>query len=571
MRGTVKGKTYDEYVDRLLEIDTFLDKIRLAKANGKDIPYQVLERAVELKKEREDVEIIVRCWDRSLEFMYEFFSEDRNPGNSGNIVPAGLLVENAPDFHQELSAYLDTFMGKPTQRFAWSVSRGHAKSSYLSNMYPVYNIVHSLRHYIIVVSETNSGAIMFTEWINNQLKFNEKLRRVYGVMLSTNVKENAKDNSEIFVTHNNIKVQAASIGKQLRGSRHLNYRPDLIIADDLESARNTATPELREKNLHWWNSVVMPMGDPTATGIIYMGTLVHPSGLLPAVMERADFKSRRYSAIISPPTHQELWERYEEIYRDQENPDRLTDAENFYTMNREKMDEGVETLWADRFPFYKLMQEKVNIGTRAFNSEFLNIGHSDEDAIFKSDMFVFFDDKDLYDSFGRKIPLDLYGFWDIAITGKGDYNVIATLGRDHRTGIFYVLDIWAKKCNMHEALDMAAKKIIEHRHHTFGVETIQAQWSMYKQLQERLAAQGYYSTRLKSVKPTTKKELRIEQLEPIMEQGALRFKRHQRLAIEMFQLFPNHDHDDIPDAIAGAVELAGNRRRRVYREKPAGW
>lgn len=571
MRGYVKGRTYEEWVDRLTEINTFLDKVREAKRQGKDINYGVLERAVELKKEQEDVEIIVRCWGNTLEFMYEFFSEDRNPGNAGNIVPEGILVAEAPDFHKELTSFLDSFMENPTQRLAWSVPRGHSKSSYLSNMYPVYNIVHNLRNYIVIISETGNGAIMFTEWVNNQLKFNEKLRRVYGELLSNNAKQNIKDNSEIFVTHNNIKVQAASIGKQLRGSRHLNFRPDLIIADDLESAKNTATPELRAKNLHWWSSVVMPMGDPTRTGVIYMGTLVHPSGLLPAVMDRADFKSKRYSAITSPPDNEKLWEQYEEIYRDQDNPNRLEDAEHFYLMNEEEMNRGIATLWADRFPYYKLIQEKVNIGTRAFNSEFLNIGHSDEDAIFKSDMFVFFDDHDLYDQFGRKIPLDLYGFWDIAITGKGDYNVIATLGRDRRSGIFYVLDVWAKKCNMHEALDMAVKKILEHRHHTFGVETIQAQWSMYKQLQERLGAQGYYSTRLKSVKPTTNKEMRIEQLEPIMEQGALRLKRHQRLAIEMFELFPNHDHDDIPDAIAGAVELAGNRRKRAYYTKPEGW
>ena len=571
MRGKVKGKSYDEWKQRLEEIDQFLEKVKQARKKGKAIPREVLEKAIDLQEERKQCERITRCWTSSIEFMYEYFSEDMNPDNTGNIVPAGINVLNAPDFHKELAGYLDSFLENPTQNLAWSVPRGHSKSSYLSNMYPVYNIVYSLKNYIVILSETEAGARMFTEWVNNQLKFNEKLRNDFGEMLSTNAKMNVTDNSEIFVTHNNIKVQGASMGKQLRGSRHLNYRPDLIIADDLESSKNTNTPELREKNLHWWNSVVMPMGDPTRTGIIYMGTLVHPSGLLPAVMERADFKSKRYSAIISPPLNQDLWEKYEEIYRNQENPSRKEDAEDYYLANKEEMDKGIQTLWADRFPYYKLMQQKVNIGTKAFNSEMLNLPYSDEDAIFKPDMFVFFDDKDLYDSFGRPLPLDLYGFWDIAITGKGDYNVIVTVGRDRRTGIFYLIDVWAKKCNIHEALDMCVKKIIEHKHHTFGVETIQAQWSMFKQLQERLASQGYYSTRLKSVKPQTKKEMRIEQLEPLVEQGALRFKRHQRLALEMFQLFPSHDHDDIPDAVAGAVELAGNRRKRMFHNKPKGW
>lgn len=571
VRGKVKGKTYEQWKQRFEEVSNFLNKVKEAHKKGKAIPREVLEKAVELKKEYEQIERILRCWTSTIEFMYEYFSEDKNPNNTGNIVPAGISVEEAPEFHKELASYLDSFLEEPTQRLAWSVPRGHSKSSYLTNMYPVYNVVYGLRNYIIILSETEAGARMFTEWINNQLKFNEKLRNDFGELLSPNSKQNITDNSEIFVTHNNIKVQGASMGKQLRGSRHLNYRPDLIIADDLESAKNTNTLELREKNLHWWNSVVMPMGDPTRTAFIYMGTLVHPQGLLPAVMERADFKSKRYSAIISPPENQELWDEYERIYRDQENPNRKEDAEAFYFKHKEEMDKGVKTLWAERFPYYKLIQEKVNIGTKSFNSEFLNIPYSDEDAIFKPDMFVFFDDKDLYDSFGRPLPLEKYGFWDIAITGKGDYNCIVTLGRDRRTGIFYVLDVWLKKCNMHEALDMAVKKIIEHEHHTFGVETIQAQWSAFQQLRQRLTAMGYYKTRLKSVKPTTNKLVRIEQLEPLVEQGALRFKRHQRLVLEMFQLFPNHDHDDAPDAIASAVELAGNRQKRMYYNKPQGW
>jgi hypothetical protein len=445
VRGTVDGKNYEQWLERKVEILNFLEKVNQNRQAGKSLSRDVIEKAVELKKEYKKVERITRCWTDTLEFMYEYFSEDSNEGNGANIVPPNMSVDEAPDFHRELCGILDSLLTDPTQRIAWSVSRGHAKSTILSNVTPVKNIVYNLRHYIIVLSETDQGSRMFTEWINNQLKYNIKLRADYGELLDPNSKANAKDNSEVFVTKNNIKVQGASLQKQLRGSKHLNYRPDLIIADDLESAKNTNTPELRAKNLHQFNSVVMPMGDPTSTAFIYMGTLVHPQGLLPAVMERADFKSKRYSAIVNPPERIDLWERYEEIYREQENGNRKEDAENFYFLNKEEMDKGVQTLWPDRFPYYKLMQEKVNIGSRSFNSEFLNIPYSDEDAIFKESMFLFYDDKDLFDQFNRPLPLEKYGFWDIAITGKGDYQCIITLGRDRRTGVFYVLDCWAEK------------------------------------------------------------------------------------------------------------------------------
>ncbi|MCY8256461.1 phage terminase large subunit [Bacillus spizizenii] len=571
IRGRVKGKSYDEWKNRLDEIDTFLGTVKEKAKEGKEVSREVLERAIELKEERKQCERILRCWTSTLEFMYEYFSDDKNPENENNLIPEGITIFDAPEFHGELTRYLDSFMVDVTQRLAWSVPRSHAKSTYLSNMYPLYNIVYNLRQFIVIISETQDGAKLFADYVNNQLKHNEKLRADFGELMDKDGRGNVKDNAEKFVTKNNVMVAIGSIQKQLRGMKFLNARPDLIIMDDLESEKSTNTPELRQKNLTWYTKVVNPLGDPQRTAFIYMGTLVHPNGLLPYVMNRADFKSKRYSAIVSPPDRQDLWEEYERIYRDLENPDRKDEAEAFYFSNKEEMDKGAKVLWEDRMPYYKLIQEKCNVGTRAFNSEYLNLPYSDEDAIFRPENFTWYDEKDLYDDHGRLIPMDLYGFWDIAITGKGDYNAIITMGRDRRTGIFYVLDAWAGKVNMHEALKIAENKILEYEHHTFGVETIQAQWSMFQQLRVNLSKRSYFKTRLKQYNPRTKKEIRIEALEPMVEAGQIRFKKQHRLLIEMLELFPQHEHDDLPDALASCVELAGNHRKRMFRSKPQGW
>ncbi|MHC5291065.1 phage terminase large subunit [Bacillus licheniformis] len=568
--GKVKGKTYEEWSERLREIDIFLNIVKKKVSEGSDLSREVLEKAVELKKERQQCERILRCWTSTLEFMYEYFSFEKNPDNENNLIPEGITIFDAPKFHQELTDYLDDFKVNPTDRIAWSVPRGHAKSTYLSNMYPIYNIVYNLRKFIVVLSETHDGAKQFTDFVNDQLKNNEKLRQDFGELMSEG-RDNKKDNAEKFITKNNIMVASGSTQKQLRGMRFMNARPDLIILDDLESEKNTNTPELRQKNLTWYTKTVNPLGDPKRTAFIYMGTLVHPNGLLPYVMNRADFKAKRYSAIVSPPDREELWEEFERIYRDLDNPNRKADAEAFYFENKEEMDKGVQVLWEDRMPYYKLIQEKCHVGTRAFNSEYLNLPYSDEDAIFRQENFTFYDDKDLYDDFGRLIPMDVYGFWDIAITGKGDYNAIVTLGRDRRTGVFYVLDAWAGKVNMHEALKIAEQKILEYEHHTFGVETIQAQWSMYQQLRVNLSKRSYFKTRLKQFNPRTKKEIRIEAIEPMVEAGQIRFKKQHRLLLEMLELFPQHEHDDLPDALASCVDMAGNHRKRMFQNKPKGW
>ena len=59
-------------------------------------------------------------------------------------------------------------------------------------------------------------------------------------------------------------------------------------------------------------------------------------------------------------------------------------------------------------------------------------------------------------------------------------------------------------------------------------------------------------------------------LEPLVENGALRFMRHQRLLIEQLEQFPNGANDDLPDALQMAVEIGTKMKRRTYHKKPKG-
>lgn len=515
---------------------------------------------------------ILRSEHDVLYFAYEYFSDTKNLENENNLIPLGVTYDTAPDFHIELCNKLDELGETPTKKIAWSCPRGHGKSAYLSNVFPVHQVIFKKRHYILIVSETERMSQRFVEWVGDQLKFNEKLRSDYGEVLSPNKMSNESDNIEGFITHTSIKVQSASMGKQLRGARNGAYRPDLVILDDLESAKNTNTKELRDKNLHWFNSVIVPIGDITRTSYIYMGTLVHSSGLLPEVLKRSDYDGKIYSAIVSEPDHPEMWEHLENMLKDVDNPNRLDEAKEYYAQNKEMMDSGVKTLWSERFTYFELMTIKVNVGSRAFASEYLNKPSDDETCIFKPDYFMYYDDKDLWDG-NRKIHLDVYGFWDIAIgkNSRSDYNAITIIGRDNRTGVIYVLDTFAEKIPMHKALQVAMDMIIKWRPRVFGVETVQAQYDMYRQLREMLMKSGIYNTRLLAFNPKGKKEDRIEQLEPLVEGGYLRFKKSQRLLIEQLNMFPNADYDDLPDALASSVEISGKQRKRSYYNKPKGF
>jgi predicted phage terminase large subunit-like protein len=545
----------------IVEAPTQDEQKRLAELYASEI--MLLQRAYRNTRSQFDI----------LYFTYEYFSEERNKENSGNLIPKGVFIDDAPAFHHELCSKLEELaLEKPTKKIAWSVPRGHGKSMFLSNIKPIHAIIFSLRKYILIISETEGMAQKFVEYVANQLKFNKKLIDDFGVHLHPSKILNEQDNVEGFISTSGIKVQSASMGKQLRGARHGAFRPDLIILDDLESAKNTNTKELREKNLHWYNSVIVPIGTPERTGIIYMGTLVHGQGLLPNILQRADYDAKIYSAIVNPPERIDLWEQYENKLREVDNPNRLIEADLFYFDHKDEMDKGAETLWMQRFNYADMVKKKVEVGSRAFASEYLNKPADNDSLLFNPDHFTYYDDKDLFDQFGRRLQLDIFSFWDIAIgkNSKSDYNAIVTIGRHKPTGVIYVLDAYAKKIPMHQALEVAVEKIQEHKPKMFGVETVQAQYDMFRQLQQRCFNYGMYGTRVKPINPKGKKEDRIEILEPLFEAGMIRIKKQHRLLIEQLEHFPTHDHDDLPDALASVVDMAGNRVRRTYFYKPEG-
>ena len=151
-----------------------------------------------------------------LYFFYEYFSEARNPGNPDNLVPTDAVdMDDAPDFHVKLSKILDSVSNRNrTARIAWAASRGHAKSAYLSNAFPVHEIAYRKRKMILVISETNAGSKKFIKWVAGQLKYNAKLREDFGVILHEQKTRNEKDSEEAFLTTTGIKMEATSLGSE---------------------------------------------------------------------------------------------------------------------------------------------------------------------------------------------------------------------------------------------------------------------------------------------------------------------------------------------------------------------
>src|SRR5690625_6502224 len=149
-----------------------------------------------------------------------YFSEDANPDNADNLRPEGVGVDNAADFHRELTDMLeDVSNGTQQRHVAYACPRQSAKTAWLSNIFLLHQVVYQLKRYIVLFSETTDVAGDFITWGRFQLKLHDKLREDYGELLHVQPSRNELDNKYEFITTSNIKVEAKGLGTQTRGDR----------------------------------------------------------------------------------------------------------------------------------------------------------------------------------------------------------------------------------------------------------------------------------------------------------------------------------------------------------------
>ena len=548
---------------RIALIENRVDKLSQLYKTGRLMPSQI-ETLIADKKELIRLKRIHRAEHDVLYFGMEYFSADGNPDNDENLIPEGVNVGNAADFHRQLCEMLDDVTrGRVKRNIAWACPRRHAKTAWLSNIYLVHQIVYRLRKYIVLFSETTDVAGDFISWGKFQLKLNEKLREDFGELLHVQPSRNELDNKYEFITKSNTKVEAKGLGTQTRGLRHGATRPDMFILDDLESDESTNTSELIEKSKTWFREEMLPA--MAKDGIcIYLGTILCYGSLLHYVLEeRRDFESRKFSAINTYSIRNDLWEKWREIYRSDE-AKAADKAYEFYENNKDEMLTGTKILWPGYFTYYELVVIREENGTKAFNQEYQNNPTDEERQIFKPEYFdqFWFDDEDL-----ANIPTLNYGAVDIAMgKEKGDFSDLVTGAVNTETGTIYIFDNFMERCHPDVLIDEVVEQTMEKQYEGLAVEAQMAQEFIADKMAERLQAHGYPAhTRIKQIKQRTRKVLRIEALLPDIQSGRIRFHRKFKNSPEMeqFEMYPMHKHDDFCDAVSMLTMVANTGQSKV--------
>jgi hypothetical protein len=82
------------------------------------------------------------------------------------------------------------------------------------------------------------------------------------------------------VLSNGVRILARSRGQKVRGLRHLQHRPKLVVIDDPEDGEWIRTKENRDKTDRWLHSEIMPGMDARKGKLVVIGNLLHMDALL---------------------------------------------------------------------------------------------------------------------------------------------------------------------------------------------------------------------------------------------------------------------------------------------------
>jgi predicted phage terminase large subunit-like protein len=411
-------------------------------------------------------------------------------------------------FHRELYTIL------LTERYAAiAAPREHAKSTVVSVIFPLYCICYKLRRFIVLIGDNQANAALQLAAIKEELETNAKLREDFGDLVG-----DKKWDVNDCRTNTGISIVARGAGQSMRGLRYRQYRPDLIILDDLENEESVDNPETREKLIKWFKGTVMSLGKNAQ--IFAVGTILHFDSFL--------------SNLLDPEKFKRFIKRTYEAVDDEWTPDSV--------------------LWPEKWDLQSLKEKEGDVGSVFFNQEFRNRPISADTQVFQEGWII----RHAYrrEELQQK-PCVRVTYYDPAISLKkrADFFASVTLAID-TNGFLHVERAEGVKLPYIKQKEFILNRYDEEQPVVVGIENQAYQDALKQEMEEQSRVTGRYIN-VVGVPNLTDKFLRISSISSLVENGTIRFclDGTQKTLIQQL-LFLGKIKDDQADALQGAVQLA---------------
>ena len=164
--------------------------------------------------------------------------------------------------------------GKKNELSVIVAFRNSAKSTIMTLSFPIWAILGKYqKKCVVILCQTRHQARQHMANIKRELENNILLRSDLGPIKQNEDEWNA---GSIVVPKYDARITALSCEQGIRGLRHGEHRPDLIICDDIEDLDSVRTKESRDKTDEWFKGEVVPLGESNTISKKPLNTFSNP-------------------------------------------------------------------------------------------------------------------------------------------------------------------------------------------------------------------------------------------------------------------------------------------------------
>ena len=441
----------------------------------------------------------------------------------GKICFPSMFSSASPKFHYEIAKKLEN---EELNKLNIIAPRGHAKSSLVACVFPIWHIfTQPGSKFVVLSSKTEGHAVRLLQTIKNALEYSMELRGVYGYWGQHASRQWSR--TEV-VLKDDTMIMCRGTGQQVVGLKHGNQRPTLVVLDDPEDMNNTKTSEAMEFNLRWLLQSLVPALDAQRGRLAVIGTPQHQRCMVETLMLTDGWDSSRYKALQDDGTAlwDEMWSK-EKLLAEKKSLDSIGRVSSFY---------------------------------REYQCEIIG----DEEQMFREAYLQYYDgtikwiDNEPHMEFesGRYEPVNIFMGVDPASSVKkhADYSTIVAVAVDRKNNK-YVLPYFRKRSTPMDLANSILQHFKKYKPVKTRIESVGYQEMLREYLRTKAEEEGLFIPGLEiKESPRTSKSSRLETMQPWFAQKKIYLLNNMSELKDELLMFPRGKHDDLLDGLYYATK-----------------
>jgi len=438
-------------------------------------------------------------------FVSYYFPHYCTDNETGAIIPPA-------KFHSQAAK---TIIKNADLRAVFQWPRGHAKSTYMDIIIPMWLMIQDKRqlNVMVLVGKSEDNACTLLGDLQAELQFNNRYIYDFGS------KYNAGDWQDgHFVTSDGFAFFALGRGQSPRGLRYRSNRPDYIVIDDLDDDELCRNEKRVSYLTNWVKEALFGCFGAKGGRFIMVGNLIAKNSVLQKMMDSEGVFASKVNIVDGKgnPAWKELWTK-----------EKIKDLENF-------------------------------MGYRSFQKEYMNNPIIEGSVFKKSDII-----------FGQTLKATQYKalvcYTDPSFksSATADYKATALVGITE-TGYYHILKIYAAQTTVTEMVRWhydIYKTVRGLSNVRFMIEANFMQDLLLDEFKKEGEGCGFQIPITGDKRQKGDKFARIEAMQPLWERGLViisdKIKNEPGTAVLIDQLLSfqkgSRAHDDAPDAVESAI------------------